>query len=213
MSAPTTSRAPAVVASARMLDRALDIVGAHCDLEARLRDVPPSARIRGVWMRSMEAALERHGKLAAFRSTFPGERASALRWYQVSEFLPRLAVAGALVASPAEVHEGMYEIGRGNAQGFADSLIGRTLIRILSPDPARVIQQGAAARRQSASYGRWSVEAPSPQMVRMVMRSEYIWIESYFRGSAVGTYDAIQCDARVTATLRSPYDGVVEITY
>jgi uncharacterized protein (TIGR02265 family) len=195
------------------MERALELVGAYCDLEARLRDVPSSARIRGVWVRSMEAELARHEKLEQFREWFPGERASVLRWYPVSSFLTQLAVAGALVASPAEVHRGMYEIGRGNARGFADSLMGRTLIRLLSPDPTRVIQQGAAARRQSATYGRWTVEVPAERTVRMVMQAEYVWIESYFRGSAVGTYQAIRCEANVSVTLSGPYDGVVQITW
>ena len=196
-----------------MLDQVLALVGEHCDLEARLRDVPASARIRGVWVRSMEDALERHGKLRAFREWFPGERASVLRWYSVPGFLQQLAVAGALVASPAELHRGMHEIAFGNATGFAQSLIGKTLIRILSPDPVLVIQQGAAAQRQCATYGRWTVELPRPRAVRMVMRSEYIWIESYQRGSAAGTYAAIGCDAEVSVTLSGPYDGSVEITW
>lgn len=196
-----------------MLDRALELVGAHCDLEARLRDVPPSAQIRGVWVRSMEDALRRRGELAGFRAWFPDEPASVLRWYPVAWFLPRLAVAGALITSPAEVHRGMYEIGFGNADGFIGTLIGRTLFGLLSRDPARVIQQGAAAHRQCTTYGRWHLELPAPRTSRMVMRSEYIWIESYQHGSAVGTYDAIGCPAEVKVSLTGPYDGAIEVTW
>jgi uncharacterized protein (TIGR02265 family) len=195
------------------LDRVLQIVGPHCDLEKRLGDVPPSAAQRGVWERGMEAALVRHGKLAAFHEVFPQPRPSILVWQPISEFLPRLALAGALIASPERVHEGMFEIGQGNATVFTDSAIGRVLIRLLNPDPTRVIEQGAAARRQSYTYGRWKVLHPEPRRAQMVMSSEYIWIESYFKGSAFGTYDAIGCRASVSARLDDPYNGVIDITW
>jgi uncharacterized protein (TIGR02265 family) len=193
--------------------RVLDQVGAHCDLEHRLKDVPPSARLRGIWLRAMHDALAHYGKLGEFEGWFPRGRATALQWYPVSDFLCELAVAGTLVASPARIHDGMLEIGKWNARSFTDSLLGRTLIRLLSPDPTRVIQQGAAARRQSYTYGRWEVNLLAPRHAQMFMRSEYIWIESYFRGAARGTYEAIGVQTDVTATLDDPYNGVIDITW
>lgn len=164
-------------------------------------------------MRSLEAALARRGKLAALREWFPDGPTSGVRWYPVASFLPQLAVAGALVASPAEVHRGMYEIGFGNALGFVDSLLGRTLIRLLSRDPVRVVQQAAAAQRQSTTFSQWHVELPAPRTARMLLRSEYVWIESYQHGSAVGTYDAIGCPAEVKVTLTTPYDGTIDVSW
>ena len=62
-----------------MLARALDIVGPYCDLEKRVRDIPPSARARGIWIKNIETVLERKGVLGRYLELF-GARAPALAW-------------------------------------------------------------------------------------------------------------------------------------
>ena len=195
------------------LVRAVDLVAPHCDIVDRLGDVPPSARIRGWYFKSMLAVLQRHDRLAAFQDYFPDESWSALGMHPLGDYLVRLAVAGALVATPARLHEGIFEISRQNATAFVSSLVGRLLVRILSRDPVRLTEQGLSARRQSTTYGTWQIRRPGPREVQMVYRGEYMWIESAIAGAAAGTFESCGVTADVRTALEDKYNGVTSIRW
>ena len=195
-----------------VLERALELVGAPCDLEQRARDIPPSARVRGVWMRSAEQELLATGKLTEYEA-LTGARTSAMEWYPLTEGLARMALAAALLESPAEVHRGLHRIGRTYPLRFSESLLGRTLIRLRAPDPARVLQQAAAARRQTCDYGRWELHVEGPRRAVMWHREEYGWIDSLVLGSAEATFEAIGVPARIEVKLVSAYEGAFEIEW
>ena len=114
-------------------ERVLELVGGYCDLEERLALVPPSARVRGLFIRTVGAGLQKAGKSEAYRALFDQTRFSPLRFYPVTDYLVHLAAGGALLAGPEHVHQGMREVSRGNAVAFSESLLGRTLLRALSP--------------------------------------------------------------------------------
>jgi uncharacterized protein (TIGR02265 family) len=159
-----------------------------------------------LYFRSIEVVLERAGKLERYRALFP-ERFAAVRWYPTHQFLTRLAVGAALLTEPARVHEGMFEIGRQNALAFAESLLGRTLLRLLSRDPKKLLQQGVAARRQSCSVGRWALAFPDERTAVMTMTEEYIYIESYMLGAAQGTFDAVGIPVKTQVVLEDRFNG------
>ncbi|HEX4337800.1 MAG TPA: TIGR02265 family protein [Polyangiaceae bacterium] len=181
-------------------------VSRHCDVVERLSMIPPSAKGRGLYFRSIETALTRAGRIDRYHALFP-ERFAAVLWHPVSEFLVRLAVGGALLTTPERVHEGMFEIGRRNAVVFAESLLGRTLLRLLSRDPKRLLQQASAGRRQSLNYGRWTLEFPEPRTAVMTMDEEYLYIESYLLGAAQGTFDAVGVPVRTEVTMDDRFRG------
>jgi uncharacterized protein (TIGR02265 family) len=124
-----------------------------------------------------------------------------------------VAVCGALYASPSDVHAGMRRIGQVQPLRFSESLLGRSLIRLLSPDPVRVLQQGAAARRQTCNYGQWDYDFSQPRRATVRHRDEYGWLESQVLGSAEGTLQAIGVNATVELTLEDAYNGVVDIRW
>jgi uncharacterized protein (TIGR02265 family) len=185
---------------------ALEAVYRHCDLRERLTLVPPSARVRGLYFRSIEAVLTRAGKIDRYRELFP-EKFAAILWHPASELLIRLAVGGSLLTSPERVHEGMFEIGRRNAVAFAESLLGRALLRLLSRDPHKLLQQAVAGRRQSYDYGSWELSFPEERMAIMRMREEYLYIESYLLGAAQGTFDAISRPVKTEVFLEDRFSG------
>lgn len=179
---------------------------AHSDLEERLRSVPASAQLRGLYFKNTIAVLKKAELLTEYSEMYP-ESYSAIRWYPVSDFLERLAVAGALLRSPVEVNEGMRAIGRHNATAFAQSLLGQTMLKILSRDPQKILKQACAGRRQSCRYGRWEVEFPTPTSAVMHMYEEYLPIESYVLGAAEGTLDGTGVHFEVLSELDSPIQG------
>jgi uncharacterized protein (TIGR02265 family) len=193
-------------------EAALAEVSRHCDVIERLTLIPPSAKARGLYFRSIETALMRAGRMERYKALFP-ERFATVLWHPVSEFLVRLAVGGALLTEPERVHAGMFEIGRRNAVVFAESLLGRTLLRLLSRDPKRLLQQAAAGRRQSLNYGRWTLEFPEPRTAIMTMDEEYLYIESFLLGAAQGTFDAVGVTVRAEAVLEDRFRGRHVLTW
>lgn len=193
-------------------ERVIDEVSRHCDLRERLTLIPPSAKTRGIYFRMMESALGRAGQLERFRTLFP-ERFPAMLWHPESDFLVRLAVAGSLIASPERVHEGMFEIALRNAVVFAESLIGRTVLRLLSRDPRKLLQQAMAGRRQGFNTGTWELAFPTDTKAIVTMTEEYCFIESYLLGAAQGTFDAIGLPVRTEVVIRDRFNGQHILTW
>jgi uncharacterized protein (TIGR02265 family) len=189
------------------LDRAIELVAPYCDIVDRLKVVPPSAQLRGVWLNNVEKQVEQRGVLATYREYFPHDRYKALPLYPLTDFLVRLACAGALVASPERVHEGMFVVNKGNAVSFMESLLGRIMLRVLSRDPVRLLEQGMAARRQGFTYGHWELHRLGDREVEVVHKHEYWWIESGVAGAAQGTFEACDITATVETKLIDRFNG------
>jgi uncharacterized protein (TIGR02265 family) len=191
----------------RAEERAVALVAPHCDIVDRLAVVPPSAQIRGIWMRAVEKQIVSRGQLSVYREFFPEDRYSVLPFYPVSQYLVRLACAGALAASPERVHEGMYLIMKDNAEAFMETLLGRVMLRVLSRDPVRLTEQGVAARRQSFSYGRWELRRTGDRELEIVHQEEYSWIESAIAGSCQGTFEACGITGQIETKLIDRFNG------
>jgi uncharacterized protein (TIGR02265 family) len=197
----------------RPVDRAIELVATHCDLVDRLKVVPPSAQVRGLYLNSLDTILQRADRAALYREYFGGERWSPIRMYPLRDYMIRLAVAGAALRSAERVHEGMHDVWRTNATTFAQSLLGRTMLRLLSHDPVRLTEQGLAARRQTFQYGHWEIVRHGPRSIEMVYREEYIWIESAIAGGAVGAFEACGIEATLKTKLLNRFDGSTTITW
>lgn len=193
--------------------RAVAWIGGFCDLEQRLADVPPSARLRGLYFGSVLRVLQRAGRLGPYLTFFPDESWSPLRWYPLQDYLVRLSVAGAVLQSPRELHAGMRQISRENATAFASSLLGKVLLRVLARDPVRLTEQGIAARRQSMTHGEWRIARRAPRELEVEYHSEYIWLDSAIAGAAEGTFELCGVPATVHTALEGRYDGVTFVRW
>jgi uncharacterized protein (TIGR02265 family) len=176
------------------------------DLSQRLSVVPPSAKVRGIYFSQIEKRVIEAGHGERYSTLFP-KRFPVVPWYPASDFLVQLAVGGALIAGPDNAQEGMFEIGRGNAAAFGESLLGRMLLRLLSRDPKQLLRQGIAARRQSVNVGQWDVTFPGEREAVVTMVEEYLYIESYCAGAAHGTFDFLGIPVRVEVVLRDRFNG------
>ena len=183
------------------------LVAPHCDIEERLALVPPSACVRGVYFRAIEKQVASTGVLAAYREHFPTDRFGSLSFHPISEYLPRMALAGALIASPERLHEGMLLIAKGNARAFMESVLGRLLLRVLSGDPIRLVEQAIAGRRQSTNYGHWEMIRHAERSVEVIYRQEYVWIESAIAGAGLGTFEACGLQVKMENKLVDRFNG------
>jgi uncharacterized protein (TIGR02265 family) len=184
----------------------LDQVRGYCDVVDRIKRVPPGTAVRGIALHALERRLQDADKLDPFHALFP-TRYNAIQWIPMDEFLVRLVVGGALLRGPADVHGGMYEIGRANATTFAASLVGQLLLRGLAKDPRLALIQGQAGRRQMAQGGFWTLTFLGAREACVQMVDEFLYIESYMLGAAYGTFEAIQVPAQIEVELEDPFHG------
>jgi uncharacterized protein (TIGR02265 family) len=189
------------------LRRALEYVAPHCDIVERLADVPPSARVRGLYFRSFLGILRQECRITDYERFFPDESWSSLPFYPLSDYLIRIAVAGAVVASPSSLHDGIYRVARSNAMAFTSSILGKVLLRILDRDPLRLTEQALSARRQSTTYGEWTLAKHGPNGLEMAYRGEYMWLESAIAGAAAGTFEACDVKPQLSTVLNGKYNG------
>jgi uncharacterized protein (TIGR02265 family) len=178
-----------------------------------------------MFFQNIEAQVERMGQSGAYRAYFPDDRYSSLPYYPLSEFMVRLACAGAVVSplghgqqepsesSSQQLHDGMRAITRGHASTFVQSLLGRVLVRLLARDPVRLTEQGLASRRQTHRYGRWTLQRVSSSHVQVVYEDEYLWIESAVHGAAEGTYVTCLPEVRLDTELTGRFAGTTNIRW
>lgn len=188
--------------------RALEFVAPHCDIRERLRTVPGSALVRGLMFRPISSALSEAGKLERYAARFaPFHHYESVTFYPLGDYMVRLASAAALLRSPSELARGMRDISRRNAKEFAASLLGKALLEELADEPARLLEQGLAMRRQTCSYGRWELVRHGPRELEVRYFDEYVWIEDALTAAAIGTFDACSIKPSVETRLRDPYNG------
>lgn len=194
--------------AAHQVSETLAWVAPHCDIEERMGKVPPSARCRGVWSKLIDRQLKERGLYDEYRRRLPLPSLNTLGFHPVGDLLLRAAVAGALVAGPENLHDGMFEMTRDNARQFTGTLMGRTLVKLLARDPKRLCQQVLASRRQTCNYGSWEVLETGPTHAKIYLREEYMWMESYLLGAAEGTFAALGEKVEATVELEDPFHGV-----
>lgn len=200
--------------SRALWQKALALVAPHCDIEERLELVPPSAQIRGVYLNMFGPLLRPVGKEGAFVEYFPLDKWSSLRAYPLREYLLRLAVAGALLDGPKELHAGMHRLCKSNAISFGESLLGKVLWKFLARGNAvRACEQALAARRQTCLYGHWEIVQHAPQHIEMVYYEEYVWIESAIAGGAAGAFEVHGVQARLETRLKDRFNGSTVIQW
>ncbi len=195
----------------------VDLAGARdaLGLSDRLAAASASATVRGVWfsmladhMKRMDAASRQ-----AFARTVPARRRSAFGHYSLREYLNELAVAGTLT-SPRDPGAGIRQIWRGVAGAYTSTPFGRSLLRLLRPDPARFVCWLVDHRDHFCNYGSWKITRREDNYILMDIEDETIWIEHAHRGGAEGTLLACGVDGTVEAELSDrPYGGRLHIRW
>jgi uncharacterized protein (TIGR02265 family) len=187
--------------------RIVEHVAPHCDIVRRLADVPASACVRGVYFRAALEELGRRGLRGAFEEVVRETDRSIFTLYPATDYLLWLAFAGSLVAGPARVHAGMRELSRANAVYYGQSLLGRSLLRLLSRDPIRQLHQAVQSKRAVTNYGRWRIVEEGERHAVVRLEDEYVWIESALLGAALGGLESCGIQPTAEARLHDPYNG------
>jgi|CZKU01.1.fsa_nt_gi hypothetical protein len=183
-------------------------------LDERLREVPESARVRGIFFRLLEQDLAKRGLKE--RSTWEwegvlGEQPRSYRLYSLRPLLLAYASAGELVGP--ERSEGLRNVFRGVCVPYSESWFGHGLKRFLQPDLMRALQWVEKCREHFCDYGRWRLQSEGSGRATLHMVDEYLWIESAHRGGCEGLLDACGVSGEVTVELDSPFAGRLRIRW
>ncbi len=185
---------------------------ASLDLERRLRDVPSSARTRGIFFNMLRDDLDRRNLLAVPEAQrLLSVPRKSYRFYSTRELLESYALGGALVDS--NPREGMRQLFTGTAEYFSSTWYGAAFARFLKPDPASALAYIERSREHVANYGRWRLERRALGHAILHMFDEYFWIEAAQRGGCEGLLLACGVTGEVHAELDSDFDGRLDIRW
>lgn len=184
----------------------------HCDVVERLSLIRADQMARGVWFKMLRAEVARRGKghLAAYDEACGRHDAVTFKMYPLDDYLRRLVIAGALVASPARVHDGMRDLNRASVGYFAKSILGRLTISIVRPTPHDLLKQIERSRPHVASYGTFRYERRGPRAAAMHLSDEPLYIESAQLGGMLSTLDVCGIvDAQTLVAVHTTTSGTI----
>jgi uncharacterized protein (TIGR02265 family) len=183
------------------------------NLDRRLRDIPASARTRGIFFNLLRDNLDRRHLLDTVpeaRRVLKSSRRS-YRFYSTREMIEACAICGALADS--DPREGMRSLFMGSAQYFASTWYGQALARFFHPSPVGALGWIERSREHFANYGKWRLELRGPGHAILHMFDEYMWIEAVHRGGCEGMLIACGVPGEVTADLDDDYNGRLVIRW
>jgi len=192
-----------------------DAATAHCDIVERLALVRDDQRVRGVWFAMLRDEVRRRGPhlYEAFEREVGLHESVTFKMYPVGDYLRRLVAAGALVASPSAVHDGMRDLHRSSVRYFAQSVLGRAIVSLVRPTPLQFLRQVERSRSLMATFGEQRVESLGERRIRVHHVDDPVYIESAQVGGLLSTLDACGIEAQVQVDLRSPFDGILTVEW
>jgi uncharacterized protein (TIGR02265 family) len=194
------------VAPPSMFDRAAE----HIDVVDRLAKIRPDQLARGVWFKMLRDEVARRGHAHAYDREAGPHDAITFKMYPLDDYLRRLVIAGALIASPARVHDGMRDLHRESVRYFTKSILGRLIISVMRPTPHELLKQIERSRPHVASYGTFRYEYRGPRSAAMHLSDEPVYIESAQLGSMLSALDACGIVAAETSvTVHSFSSGTI----
>jgi uncharacterized protein (TIGR02265 family) len=182
------------------------------DLENRLKQVPSTANIRGIFFRLLEDDLSRRGlKGWPNWKDILGEQPRSYRLYPVRALLTAYAQGAALISS--DPRDGIREIFRGISRPFSESWYGRAWRVFLKPDPLGALYWLERCRDHVCNYGSMRVESRGPGQATLHWFDEYFWIDTAHRGGCEGMLTTCGVVGEVTAELDSLFNGRLNVRW
>jgi len=182
------------------------------DLEKRLRDLPATAMVRGIFFRLLKDETEKRGISAVeeLKRVLVGK--DVWRLYPARELMVAYATAASLV--DPDPNQGLRSLFHDMGPSYSRTWYGQLFRKFLgSPDPGRAIRYIERAKERVSNYSTWRVETLGPRHVVLHMFNEYFWIESAQRGGCEGLLQACDVSGEVRPELDGPYNGALDVRW
>jgi uncharacterized protein (TIGR02265 family) len=182
------------------------------DLEQRLRDLPSSAMVRGIFFRLLKDDAAKRGISAAKELESLLSRKDVWRLYPARELMIAYATAASMIDT--DPNEGLRALFHGMAPSYSRTWFGQLFRKFLGiSDPARAISYIERAKERVSNYSTWRLEIVEARHLVLHMFDEYFWIESAQRGGCEGLLESCGVKGQVTVELDSPYRGALDIQW
>jgi uncharacterized protein (TIGR02265 family) len=182
------------------------------DLEQRLRDLPATAMVRGIFFRLLKDETQKRGLASVDELRKLLDRRDVWRLYPARELMSAYATAASLI--DPDPNEGLRTLFHDMAPSYGGTWYGQLFRKFLgTPDPARALRYIERAKERVSNYSTWRLETVGPRHVVLHMFDEYFWIESAQRGGCEGLLRACDVQGTVRAELDSPYAGALDIQW
>jgi uncharacterized protein (TIGR02265 family) len=187
---------------------------AQLDLDRRLRETPPNAQTRGVWFAMTADYMRRQGPAvdAAWRAAVKVPSRTIFRMYSLREYMQEVAMAAA-VLDPSDPLGAMRVIWRNTPRYYTSSVIGRSCLRLLRPEPLAAWRWCERHREHFCNYGSWRLEVRGSDHVIMHYFDEYLWIDGAHHGGAESLLEACGVEGNAEPEVISPYSGRMHVRW
>lgn len=184
------------------------------DLERRLREAPSTAGMRGVWFAMTADYMRRQGPAVdvAWRSAVRVSPRTIFRMYSLREYMNELAFAAAIL-EPSNPLEGLRAIWRNTPRYYTSSVIGRSCLRLLRPEPLAAWRWCEHHREHFCHYGSWRLEIRNDSYVIMHYFNEYLWIDGAHHGGAEALLEACGVDGSAEPEVTSRSSGRMHVRW
>jgi len=188
---------------------------AHTDLEWRLRAIPGSALVRGIYMGMLDRVAGElgHSTQREYRSFFRVSSFSPFRLYPARDYVTRLVVLAQVHWGAAAAYEGIRKIQASAYDTWTSTLVGRTALALFEPSFLGCLRFCEKAYQSGASgnYASFVVERVEDGLITTRFTKEYVYIEHAMVGALEGV--AKICGERATfeCQLDDPFSGRVLI--
>lgn len=184
------------------------------DLDRRLRETPEQAKVRGIWFAMTADYMGRQGPAvdAAWRAAVTVPSRTIFRMYSLREYMQEVAMAAA-VLDASDPLEALRIIWRNTPRYYTSSVIGRSCLRLLRPEPLAAWRWCERHRDHFCDYGSWRLEVRSADYVIMHYFDEYLWIDGAHRGGAESLLEACGVEGNAEPEVISPYSGRMHVRW
>jgi uncharacterized protein (TIGR02265 family) len=180
------------------------------DLASRLSAIPPTARVRGIFLNLLRDDVARRRLLSIPELARLLAPRRSYAFYPARDFVEAYAVAGAIVHS--DPLQGVRQLFTGATTYFSASWYGRAFTRFLQPDPRSALGWIERSRDYVANYGRWRLESRGPEHAVLHLFDEYFWLEGH-RGGCEGLLTACGVEGELLAEQDGLFNGRLDIRW
>lgn len=193
----------------------LDECFAHTDLKWRLAQVPLETTCRGAFFNMLD---DRAGALstevqAEYRRFFKIHRFSSFRMYPVTDYLTRLVVLAQVQYGARGIYAGIRELQSTAFDAWAETLLGKAALAVVDPGLGAMLRmlERAYASNTVVTGTRMRVTRESATEIITEIDNEYVYIEHAMVGAAEGIARVCGTPVHVTASLTTPFSGVMRL--
>lgn len=194
--------------------RGLETCFARTDLAWRLRRIPKSYAVRGVFMNMLDERAAELGvqSQAAYADFFGKTKFSPIKLYSVKDYLIRLVKLAEIHFGADRIYEGVFEIQAAAFPAWRRSLPGRMTFAVLGSNCDAILRMTNLGMSAAINHGTCVITSTGPGQYIGAFRDQPNFIEHAMAGALVGVARSCGLQATTQARMIDPFNGDILLT-